>query len=39
MKILGLQNVREATPFPRDMERIDMRLSELQLKNVSKKKK
>lgn len=25
--ILGLKNVREATPFPRDMERVDIRLS------------
>ena len=27
MQILGLANIREATLFPRDMERIDMRLS------------
>ncbi|MBI2066156.1 aspartate--tRNA(Asn) ligase [Candidatus Woesebacteria bacterium] len=27
--ILGLKNVREAIPFPRDMERIDIRLSTL----------
>lgn len=27
MKILGLKNIREATPFPRDMERVDIRLS------------
>lgn len=27
MLILGLQNIREATMFPRDMERIDTRLS------------
>jgi nondiscriminating aspartyl-tRNA synthetase len=30
MKILGLKNVREATPFPRDMERVDIRLSQIQ---------
>lgn len=29
MHILGLSNIREATPFPRDMERIDVRLSTL----------
>lgn len=29
MQILGLQNVREASVFPRDMERIDVRLSTL----------
>ena len=29
MQILGLKNVREAVIFPRDMERIDFRLSEL----------
>ncbi len=28
MQILGLKNIREATLFPRDMNRIDMRLSE-----------
>ncbi len=28
MQILGLKNIREATMFPRDMNRIDMRLSE-----------
>jgi len=27
MGILGLKNIREAVPFPRDMERIDQRLS------------
>jgi nondiscriminating aspartyl-tRNA synthetase len=27
MQLLGLQNIREATMFPRDMERIDERLS------------
>jgi nondiscriminating aspartyl-tRNA synthetase len=30
MKILGLKNAREATPFPRDMERVDIRLSKTQ---------
>lgn len=29
MNILGLKNIREATLFPRDMERIDVRLSRL----------
>lgn len=33
MHILGLQNVREASLFPRDMERIDERLSVLAQKN------
>ncbi|HUO56504.1 MAG TPA: aspartate--tRNA(Asn) ligase [Candidatus Paceibacterota bacterium] len=28
MQILGLKNIREASMFPRDMHRIDMRLSE-----------
>ena len=32
MHILGLQNIREATLFPRDMERVDVRLSSLQEK-------
>jgi len=35
MHILGLGNIREAVLFPRDMERVDVRLSTLQ----SKKKK
>jgi len=26
MQILGLENIREASLFPRDMERIDIRL-------------
>lgn len=30
MHILGLKNVREASLFPRDMERVDMRLSTVQ---------
>jgi len=29
MNILGLSNVREATLFPRDMERVDIRLTEI----------
>lgn len=37
-QILSLKNIREATPFPRDMERIDQRLSLLQKKKKSKKK-
>lgn len=32
MHILGLKNVREASLFPRDMERVDVRLSTLQPK-------
>ena len=32
MKILNLQNIREASLFPRDMERIDQRLSRMQKK-------
>jgi aspartyl/asparaginyl-tRNA synthetase len=27
MQVLGLKNIREAVMFPRDMERIDFRLS------------
>jgi nondiscriminating aspartyl-tRNA synthetase len=27
MNVLGLKNIREASPFPRDMERVDVRLS------------
>ncbi len=30
MKILGLANVREASPFPRDMERVDVRFSKVE---------
>lgn len=33
MHILGLSNVREASLFPRDMERIDERLSNIEQKN------
>ena len=36
MGILGLKNVREAVPFPRDMERIDQRLSVLRPKTNKK---
>lgn len=36
MLLLGLQNVREASLFPRDMERVDIRLSTLK-KDSSKK--
>lgn len=32
MQILGLKNIREASLFPRDMERIDVRLSTIQPK-------
>lgn len=38
MLILGLGNVREASLFPRDMERVDFRLSELLSKKKSSKK-
>ena len=38
MKILGLKNIREATPFPRDMERVDVRLSTIQSPKSKKKK-
>jgi len=37
-QILGLENVREASLFPRDMERIDQRLSELESKKRRGKK-
>ncbi len=33
MNILGLSNIREASMFPRDMERIDIRLSTVQKKS------
>ncbi|MBI2038334.1 MAG: aspartate--tRNA(Asn) ligase [Candidatus Nealsonbacteria bacterium] len=36
-QILGLENVREASLFPRDMERVDQRLSLLQPKKHVKK--
>jgi len=35
-QILGLENIREASLFPRDMERIDQRLSVLQPKKKKK---
>lgn len=38
-QILGLENIREASLFPRDMERIDERLSVLQTKKNKKKTK
>ncbi len=37
-QILGLENIREASLFSRDMERIDQRLSVLQPKKQPKKK-
>ncbi len=36
MQILGLKNIREATLFPRDMERVDIRLSTVQPKEKTK---
>jgi nondiscriminating aspartyl-tRNA synthetase len=36
-QILNLENLREASLFPRDMERIDERLSRLQSKKINKK--
>ncbi|MDP3990713.1 MAG: aspartate--tRNA(Asn) ligase [Candidatus Nealsonbacteria bacterium] len=38
-QVLNLKNVREAVPFPRDMERIDQRLSTLQKKKTKKSKR
>lgn len=38
-QLLDLTNVREASPFPRDMERVDQRLSLLQEKKKKKPKK
>jgi len=38
-QMLGLENIREATLFPRDMERIDQRLSALQPKKAKRGKK
>ncbi len=35
MQVLGLKNIREAVMFPRDMERVDFRLSALQTENDS----
>ncbi len=37
--MLGLENVKEASLFPRDMERVDVRLSTLHPRPVSQKKK
>lgn len=36
MNILGLSNIREATLFPRDMERVDVRLSGLKKRKKQK---
>ena len=38
MKTLGLKNIREAAAFPRDMERVDVRLSTIQTPRSKKKK-
>jgi nondiscriminating aspartyl-tRNA synthetase len=38
MQVLGLQNIREATMFPRDMERIDERFSVIEEKNEKVRK-
>jgi len=38
MQILGLKNIREASLFPRDMERVDIRLSSLKKSTDSQKK-
>jgi nondiscriminating aspartyl-tRNA synthetase len=38
MQILGLQNIREASMFPRDMERIDERFSVLETKPTKQEK-
>lgn len=37
--MLGLENIKEASLFPRDMERVDVRLSTLRPRPVSQKKK
>jgi len=37
-QIMGLENIREASTFPRDMERIDQRLSVAETKKKTKKK-
>lgn len=37
MKILGLKNIREASLFPRDMERIDVQLSTVQTRQGTTK--
>lgn len=36
--ILNLENIREASLFPRDMERVDVRLSTLKNKEETKRK-
>ncbi|MEK6881145.1 MAG: amino acid--tRNA ligase-related protein, partial [Nanoarchaeota archaeon] len=38
MGILGLSNIREASPFPRDMERVDERFSAIDEKEILQKK-
>ena len=38
MQILGLKNIREASLFPRDMERVDVRLSTLKRSKKKSKK-
>lgn len=38
-QVLGLKNVREATPFPRDMERVDQRLSATQPRKYPRRSK
>jgi len=37
--LLGLENVRQASLFPRDLSRIDVKLAEIKKNNVSSKKK
>jgi len=37
--LLGLENVRQASLFPRDLSRVDVKLAEIKKNNVSKKKK
>jgi nondiscriminating aspartyl-tRNA synthetase len=39
MQILGLENIRQASLFPRDMERIDVRLSKIKTPKKEKGKK
>ncbi|MCX6724517.1 MAG: hypothetical protein NTV20_00235, partial [Candidatus Shapirobacteria bacterium] len=37
--LLGLENVRQASLFPRDLSRVDVKLAEIKKNNVSSKKK
>jgi nondiscriminating aspartyl-tRNA synthetase len=37
--VLGLDNVRQASLFPRDLSRVDVKLAEIKKNNVSSKKK